>query len=445
MALRTIEICAGVGMLGEGLRAGLQHLGRTHRAACYLEREAYPAAVIAARCEEGSLDPAPVWSDLLTFDAAAWYGAVDCIAAGFPCQDLSLAGKRAGLDGKRSGLFFNILDIADACGAWLLFLENVAGIASATASVVDEAEGDLEERAAARVLGELADRGWNAEWLTLSASDVGASHGRERWFCLAWRQPVDDAQRAQRRQACATGTGGQQWYDRGWAEAHGGSGEPVEILEHTPGERRREAWQCCSAGVPGVGQSSAGMAHPECSCDRAQEKTADCGRNPQAERPADQHSGLCGACVQAVADTGCGDAWRIKHVTGAGRSSTEHHSGSPAMADAGRAGFQGNQQCSAHDADGRTDGRSRNHADQLPNFIMMNFSHPAPQIPDGQESSSINPTSPRRLNPIFGELLMGWRLQWTKAEPSASSASATVLYRLRLQQHLSCLLEGQES
>lgn len=174
-------------MLGEGLRSGLQYLGIAHRTVCYLEREAYAAAVLAARMEEGSLDGAPIWPDLLTFDGAAWRGAVDCIAAGFPCQDLSLAGRRAGLDGARSGLFFNICDIADACGARFLFLENVAGIASATATVVDEAEGTLEERAAARVLGELADRGWNSEWLTLSASDVGASHGRARWFCWAWR------------------------------------------------------------------------------------------------------------------------------------------------------------------------------------------------------------------------------------------------------------------
>ena len=189
--LHTIEICAGVGMLGEGLRAGLTHLGLTHRTVAYIEREAYAASVLAARMEDESLDGAPVWPDLLTFDGAAWRGAVDCIAAGFPCQDLSLAGRRAGLDGARSGLFFNIVDIADDCGARFLFLENVAGIASATASVMDSEEGDLDERAAARVLGELADRGWDAEWLTLSASEVGASHGRARWFCFAWRSVAD--------------------------------------------------------------------------------------------------------------------------------------------------------------------------------------------------------------------------------------------------------------
>lgn len=190
-ALTGIELFSGVGMLGEGLRAGLDHLGIAYRTACHVEREAYAAAVLVARMDEGSMDAAPVWSDVTTFDGRAFRGRVDCVVAGFPCQDLSVAGKRAGLDGHRSGLFFEVLRIADDCGSQLIFLENVAGIASATATVVDEAEGQLDERAAARVLGELADRGWNAEWLTLSASDVGASHGRERWFCVAWRSMAD--------------------------------------------------------------------------------------------------------------------------------------------------------------------------------------------------------------------------------------------------------------
>lgn len=187
MAFNSIELCAGVGMLGEGVRAAFAHLGIEHRTVCYVEREAPAASQLVTLMEAGALDPAPVWSDMLTFDGAAWRDCVDLVIAGFPCQDLSIAGRRAGLDGKRSGLFFRVLDIADACGARGLVLENVAGIATATASVVDEAEGALEERAAARVLGELADRGWHAEWITLSAADVGASHGRARWFCFAWR------------------------------------------------------------------------------------------------------------------------------------------------------------------------------------------------------------------------------------------------------------------
>ncbi len=65
---------------------------------------------------------------------------------------------------------------------------------------MDEAEGELGERAGARILGELADSGWDAEWLHLRAYEVGASHQRERWFCLAWRDDgcghMGDADRA---------------------------------------------------------------------------------------------------------------------------------------------------------------------------------------------------------------------------------------------------------
>jgi DNA (cytosine-5)-methyltransferase 1 len=187
MVIHSIELCAGVGMLGEGVRAALEFYGWQHRTVAYVERETAAAAQLVALMESECLDAAPIWPDLTTFDGAAWRGKVDCVIAGFPCQDMSVAGKRVGLDGARSGLFFNVCQIADDCGAWLLILENVAGIASATASAVDEEEGELDERAASRVVGELADRGWNAEWLHLSASDVGASHGRERWFCFAWR------------------------------------------------------------------------------------------------------------------------------------------------------------------------------------------------------------------------------------------------------------------
>lgn len=198
MAIHTIELFAGVGMLGVGLSSGLEYMGIEHRTVCYVEREAYASSVLVARMEEGSLDKAPIWSDVTTFNARQFNGCVDGIVAGFPCQDISIAGQRAGLDGSRSGLFFEIPKIADDCGAWFIFLENVAGISSATATAVDKEEGELEERAAARVVGELADLGWNAEWITLSASDVGASHGRARWFCFAWRSQLDDPARHER-------------------------------------------------------------------------------------------------------------------------------------------------------------------------------------------------------------------------------------------------------
>lgn len=241
-------------MLDEGLRAGLSYLGVSHRTVCHVEREAHAAAVLAARMEEGSMAAAPVWSDVCTFDATAWHGRVDCVVAGFPCQDLSVAGRRAGLDGQRSGLFFEVVRIATDCGAWLLFLENVAGIASATASVVDPEEGVLDERAAARVMGELADCGWDAEWITLAASDVGASHGRARWFCLAWRMadacrdggPGPHGQGGRGRGVCEagdslghTGPQHQQLQQRSDGSKHQAAGQRVEQPQGIGRQERR--------------------------------------------------------------------------------------------------------------------------------------------------------------------------------------------------------------
>lgn len=186
--LNSISLFSGVGMLDVGIDSGLEYLGCSHRTVAYVEREAFACSQLVALMQAGCLGEAPVWSDVTTFPAGKFRGLVDIIVGGFPCQDISIAGRRAGLDGKRSGLFFTILDIADACDAPVLFLENVSAIATANATVMDEAEGELIERAAARVMGELADRGWDAEWLHLRASDVGASHQRERWFCLAYRR-----------------------------------------------------------------------------------------------------------------------------------------------------------------------------------------------------------------------------------------------------------------
>jgi DNA (cytosine-5)-methyltransferase 1 len=183
----SISLFSGVAMLDEGCRAGLEYLGQSCRTIAHVEREAYACSQLIALMEAECLDAAPVWSDVTTFPSKEFSGLVDIITAGFPCQDFSLAGKRAGLDGKRSRLFFEILRIANDCGARWLFLENVAAIATATASALDEDGNHIYERAAARVMGELADDGWVAEWTNLRAANVGAPHQRNRWFCLAYR------------------------------------------------------------------------------------------------------------------------------------------------------------------------------------------------------------------------------------------------------------------
>ena len=251
VAIHTVELCAGVGMLGEGLRAACEFHGLDSRAVCYVEREASAAGQLVALMEAGALDTAPVWSDLRTFDGAAWRGRVDCVVAGFPCQDLSVAGLRAGLDGKRSGLFFDVVRVAQDCGAWLLVLENVAGIASAPAAVVDETEGELIERAASRVVGELADLGWSAEWMHIRAADVGANHQRERWFCVAWRM-ADCSGDAIRRNSGAASRPEEQDGRRSAQECH-----RTECLHSAMGDTDEQRQrQSNDAPIPESGQRS---------------------------------------------------------------------------------------------------------------------------------------------------------------------------------------------
>jgi len=197
--MRIVSTFSGVGMLDVGLHGALRRLGFEPRTVLYVEREPYAQEILTARMRDGLLDAAPIWPDVTTLDGALLRGGVDCVVGGFPCQDLSLAGARAGLgDGTRSGLFFALLKLAVDCGAPLICLENVAGIVSAPTPVPWTPEEDqwqneeAVERAAAVVTGALADAGYDAAWLPLSASDAGAPHGRARWFCLAYR--VADAQ-----------------------------------------------------------------------------------------------------------------------------------------------------------------------------------------------------------------------------------------------------------
>lgn len=169
--LRVASLFSGGGGLDLGLHLAT---GGAARAVVYVEREAYAAACLVARMEEKALAPAPLWDDVCTFDARAWRGAVDCVAGGSPCQDLSVAGKRAGLDGERSRLFFEQVRVARECEAPLFFWENVGGAARALPAVFAELEREGYEGAAVR----------------LRASDVGAPHQRARFFLLAHRRGV---------------------------------------------------------------------------------------------------------------------------------------------------------------------------------------------------------------------------------------------------------------
>jgi len=119
---------------------------------------------------------------------------VDILSGGFPCQDLSLAGKRAGLkEGTRSGLWSEFARAIETLKPRLVVIENVRGLLSATAHSDVEfcswcmGEGDKKSslRALGAVLGDLAELGYDARWTSVRASDAGAPHQRFRVFIIA--------------------------------------------------------------------------------------------------------------------------------------------------------------------------------------------------------------------------------------------------------------------
>lgn len=149
----------------------------------YCEIEPYARGVLLSRQSKGEIPYAPIWDDVTTLRGTD-LPPIDIIYGGFPCQDISVAGRGAGLAGERSGLFFEIVRLAKEIKPKFIFLENVPNIRT---------------KGLGRVVRELADLGYDCRWGALSASDVGANHKRERWFLLAHsRSPGRDARNLHR-------------------------------------------------------------------------------------------------------------------------------------------------------------------------------------------------------------------------------------------------------
>jgi DNA (cytosine-5)-methyltransferase 1 len=156
---------AGGGILGGHL------LG--WKTVCAVEWEQYPASVLCARQNDGLLPPFPIWDDVQTFDGKPWRGIVDVVSGGFPCTDISAAGKGAGIDGEASGMWREMARIIHEVRPGYVFVENSPMLTS---------------RGLGRVLGDLAAMGFDAKWGVLGAADVGAPHQRDRiWIVAKWR------------------------------------------------------------------------------------------------------------------------------------------------------------------------------------------------------------------------------------------------------------------
>ena len=164
--LNVISICSGLAGLELGLDAALAGRSRT---VCYIENEISAASILAARMEDGSLDQAPIWTDLRTFDPEPWRGRVDILAGGFPCQPHSVAGNKLGEDDPRE-LSGEVIRIANGLGLPILFLENVPGILRFYWD---------------NIRPKLREMGYEIEEGLFSASETGAPHRRERLFILA--------------------------------------------------------------------------------------------------------------------------------------------------------------------------------------------------------------------------------------------------------------------
>ena len=159
MAMTFGSLFAGIG----GLDLGLERAGMTCK--WQVEIDSFATKVLQKH-----------WPDVARFRDVRTVGAynlepVDLICGGFPCQDISNAGKKAGIEGERSGLWSEFYRIICELRPRYALIENVAA---------------LLYRGASRVLSDLAKGGYDAEWRTLRASDFGLPHRRERLFIIAY-------------------------------------------------------------------------------------------------------------------------------------------------------------------------------------------------------------------------------------------------------------------
>lgn len=116
------------------------------------------------------------WSESIIYDDVRTINKnnvapIDILCGGFPCQDISLAGKGGGINAERSGLWWEYHRIINELQPRIAVMENVPAITI---------------RGLGAVLGSLAEIGYDAEWVTISAAQFGAPHKRDRWFCIAY-------------------------------------------------------------------------------------------------------------------------------------------------------------------------------------------------------------------------------------------------------------------
>jgi DNA (cytosine-5)-methyltransferase 1 len=161
MTLRLLDTFSGIG----GFSYAAERIVGGFETVAFVEREPYCQQILGKHWPN-----VPIYDDITTFSPEPY--SADVVCGGFPCQDISTAGKQAGIkEGTRSGLFYELIRVVHLVRPRYVVLENVAAIVS----------NGLDT-----VLGELAEAGFDAEWACIPASAVGACHQRNRWWLVAY-------------------------------------------------------------------------------------------------------------------------------------------------------------------------------------------------------------------------------------------------------------------
>lgn len=162
--MKVLDLFSGIG----GFSLGLERAGMETIAFC--EYDEHARAVLKKHWPN-----VEIHKDVRELDATKYRGTVDVVCGGFPCQDLSTAGRKAGISGERSGLYREMLRIIGECRPQYAIFENVANL------LIGESG-----RWFAQFLYDLATLGYDAEWHCIPASEIGANHHRDRVWIIAY-------------------------------------------------------------------------------------------------------------------------------------------------------------------------------------------------------------------------------------------------------------------
>lgn len=208
--MNGLDLFSGIGGISLALEEWV-------RPVIYCESDPYCQGVLLSRMRSGNLSRAPIWDDVRTLKAELLPGDIGIIYGGFPCQDISVAGTGRGLEGERSGLFFEIARLAKEIKPAFIFLENVPAIRTRGGEAVGK---------------ELAALGYDCRWDVISAAEIGAPHLRKRWFLLAYAERFNLWQQQQ------WGPGGRAGQLSPQGQAEPGNDGAEKSLADTSGKRR---------------------------------------------------------------------------------------------------------------------------------------------------------------------------------------------------------------